>query len=49
MHFTKTFGLDGMPTLFYKKKWLIIGEDIKKQCFSILNCKASIDEINRTT
>ncbi|KAK8521725.1 hypothetical protein V6N12_066312 [Hibiscus sabdariffa] len=39
----KASGLDGYPTLFYKKYWSIVGEEVSNYCILILTGGADID------
>lgn len=48
MHPMKAPGPDGMPALFYKKFWHVIGEDVILHVLNILNNGAPIASINHT-
>ncbi|XP_021754445.1 uncharacterized protein LOC110719774 [Chenopodium quinoa] len=48
MHPTKALDPDGMPTLFYKKFWDVVGDDVVSYVLDILNNNAPIDPINHT-
>lgn len=44
-HPTKEPGADGMSTLFYKKYWHIVGNDVISYVLNILNNGAALDQI----
>ena len=48
MHPTKASGTDSMFAIFYQKYLDIIGEDVIKTIFNILNFNASITDLNKT-
>lgn len=48
MHPTKAPGPDGMPSLFYKTFWGIVGEEVVNYVLDILNNGAPLDQINQT-
>lgn len=48
MHPTKAPGPDGMPVLFYKKYWPIVGKEVTSYVLNILNNGAPIEQINHT-
>ncbi|KAM6574521.1 hypothetical protein CsatA_022848 [Cannabis sativa] len=48
IHPHKAPGNDGMPGLFHRKFWPIIGEDVTTVCLGILNEGKSVEAINDT-
>ncbi|KAM2838280.1 hypothetical protein COP1_030016 [Malus domestica] len=39
---------DGMPALFYKKYWNIVGDDVCNVCLSVLNRSSELGSLNKT-
>lgn len=41
-------GIDGFPTLFYKKYWHVMGVEVIAFCLSLLRGEIIMDTINQT-
>ena len=48
MHSTKSPRPDGMPAIFYKKIWDIVGNDVVGMVLNVLNSNTSMTDINKT-
>ncbi|KAL5547855.1 hypothetical protein UlMin_003086 [Ulmus minor] len=46
---TKVPGFDGMPDLFFKKYWQIVGQDVTRSFLSLLNGNYNVGMINKTS
>ena len=45
---TKAIGFDGMPALFFRKYWQIVGQDVTRTCLGLLNDNCNVDKIKKT-